>query len=253
MKIRVLYIVFIGIFFYSSAVFPQMVSIQGGTFQMGDNGGEADEAPVHEVIVSPYKIDMYEVSYASYDSCVKSGGCTPAHYDDGKCLMWTSSGIRRVRVPLKYRSPEFPVICVSWYQAWQYCRYKGKKLPTEAQWEKAALAGYNNTYSWGNEVPNSSHCVSASKNRPVKSGSFKPNAWGIFDMTGNVWEWTYDRYERDYYKLSEKREPHGPPVGRFRVIRGGGWYSGAKQLRIRNRQWFAPDRGEVSIGIRCTK
>ena len=220
MKIRVLYKVTFSIFFFLSVVFPQMSSIQGGTFQMGTNAGEDDEAPVHEVVVSPYKIDRYEVSFASYDSCVKSGGCTAPHYDDGQCLMWTSSGIRKVRVPLKYRSPEYPVICVSWYQARQYCRFKGKKLPTEAQWEQAALAGYSNKYSWGNEAPDPSRCVTASKNRPLKSGSFKPNSWGLFDMTGNVWEWTRDRYERDYYKLSEKREPAGPPVGPVRAGRG---------------------------------
>lgn len=234
-------------------MYSQSVSIQGGIFTMGSNEGQEDETPPHQVTLSPYKFDIYEVSFAAYDSCVKKGGCTPAHYDDGECLMWTSSGIRKVRVPLKFRSGEYPVVCVTWYQARQYCRFKGKRLPTEAQWEHAALAGNNYRYAWGNSAPNAESCVTASKNRPMKSGSFRPNAWGIFDMTGNVWEWTRDRYERDYYTLSEKKEPSGPPVGRYRVIRGGGWYSGSKQLRVRNRQWFAPERGEVSIGIRCVK
>ena len=72
-------------------------------------------------------------------------------------------------------------------------------------------------------------------------------------MTGNVWEWTQDRYQRDYYKYSEGKATSGPPVGRYRTIRGGGWYSGRKQLRVKNRQWFVPECGEVSIGIRCVK
>lgn len=220
---------------------------------MGDNAGEDDEAPAHTVTLSPYKIDTYEVTYAMYDSCVKRGACTKAHYDDGKCLMWTSSGIRRVRVPKQYRSQKYPVVCVSWHQARQYCRFKGKKLPTEAQWEYAALAGSQKKYAWGNQTPTSSRCVQSKNNKPAEDGSFSPNGWGMYDMTGNVWEWTRDRYEKDYYKVSEKNNPSGPPVGRYRAIRGGGWYSTAKQLRIKNRQWFVPEYGEVSIGIRCVK
>ncbi len=220
---------------------------------MGTNNGSDDEKPAHEVTLSSYKIDTYEVSYAMYDSCVQKGVCSPAHYDDGKCLMWTSTGIRKVRVPQRYRSPDYPVVCVSWYQARQYCRFKGKRLPTEAQWEYAALSGSNNTYAWGDQQPSSSRCVLASNFHPVKSGSFQQNGWGLYDMTGNVWEWTRDRYEKEYYAVSEKNNPAGPSVGRYRVIRGGGWYSTPKQLRIKNRQWFVPESGEVSIGIRCVK
>jgi formylglycine-generating enzyme required for sulfatase activity len=220
---------------------------------MGNNSGDDDEQPSHRVTLSSFHIDSREVSFAMYDSCVTKGACTPAHYDDGKCLMWTSSGIRKVRVPVQYRSPDFPVVCVSWRQARQYCSYKGKKLPTEAQWEYAALAGSGKTYSWGNESPASSRCVQSSNNKPAQTGGYAPNDWGIFDMTGNVWEWTSDRYAKDYYSVSETNNPAGPAVGRYRVIRGGGWYSTAKQLRIKNRQWFVPESGEVSIGIRCVK
>lgn len=220
---------------------------------MGTDGGDKDETPAHTVTLSPFKIDAYEVSYAMYDSCVKKGACSKAHYDDGKCIMWTSTGIKKVYVPKKYRSPDYPVVCISWRQARQYCRFKGKRLPTEAQWEYAALAGSKNSYTWGNQSPNSSQCTRASDNKPARPGSYSPNGWGIYDMTGNVWEWTDDRYERDYYTVSEKENPSGPPVGQYRVIRGGGWYSSPKQLRIKNRQWFAPEYGEVSIGVRCVK
>ncbi len=245
--------VLLGLFYFSTLIFGQMVTIPSGTFKMGTNKGEEDESPIHEVTLSEYKIDKYEVSYAMYDTCVKRGICTPPHYDDGKCFMWTSQGIKRIQVPYKYRSPEYPVVCVSWKQARQYCQFKGKKLPTEAQWEKAALANTLNKYSWGNDEPSSSRCTASSNNSPLKPGSFKPNAQGIFDMTGNVWEWTHDRYERDYYQSSETHNPQGPYVGRYRVIRGGGWYSNKNQLRIKNRHWFAPELGEVSIGIRCAK
>ncbi len=220
---------------------------------MGDNSGSADEKPPHSVILSPFSIDAFEVSYAQYDSCVKRGACTPPHYDDGKCLMWTSTGIRKVRVPKKYRSPRYPVVCVSWHQARSFCRSKGKRLPTEAEWEYTALSGTNNTYSWGNQKPSSSHCISSSEKRPAACGSYAPNGRGLYDMTGNAWEWTRDRYEKDYYSVSKNTNPTGPTVGRYRVIRGGGWYSTPSQLRIRNRQWFVAEYGEVSIGIRCVK
>lgn len=244
----ILSLLFIAILSYS-----QMVPVTGGTFTMGNGSGDNDEKPSHTITLSPYKIDSREVTFAMYDSCVKKGACAPAHYDDGKCLMWTSSGIRKVRVPLKYRSPDYPVVCVSWHQARQYCRSKGKRLPTEAQWEYAALAGSRKSYAWGNQTPNSTRCVRASNNKPAKPAGFQHNGWGIYDMTGNVWEWTRDRYAKDYYSVSQKQNPSGPTVGRYRAIRGGGWYSTAKQLRIKNRQWFIPEFGEVSIGIRCVK
>ncbi|MBD3344772.1 MAG: SUMF1/EgtB/PvdO family nonheme iron enzyme [Chitinivibrionales bacterium] len=234
-------------------VLSQMVSVPGGSFTMGSDKGEADESPRHQVALSPFKIDRFEVTHAQYDSCVKRGACTPAHYDDGNCLIWTGSGFKRVRVPAKYRNPDYPVVCVTWQQARQYCRAHGKELPSEAQWEYAALARSGNKYSWGNSAPSQSRCASPSLRRPQKNGSFQPNKWNIHDMTGNVWEWTNDRYQKDYYAWSVDKDPRSPGVGRYRVIRGGGWYSSPNQLRIKNRHWFSPTHAEVSIGFRCAK
>lgn len=230
-----------------------MVTLPGGQFTMGNNRGDQDERPAHTVTVSPFKIDAYEVTYAQYDTCVKRGSCTEAHYDDSKCFMWTSEGIRKVVIPQKYRSPDYPVVCVTWHQARQYCRYKGKKLPTEAQWEYAARAGKKGKYAWGDQSPSASVCLPATYNRPAKVGSYQANTWQLYDMTGNVWEWTYDRYSRDYYEITSTKDPSGPKVGRLRTIRGGGWYSSAQQMEISNRHWFNPGSGEVSIGIRCVK
>lgn len=231
----------------------QMVTIPGGSFQMGSSRGEIDETPVHTVRLSEFRMDQYEVTKAEYDSCVADGACTRAHYSDGRCIMWTSSGPEKVRVPKHLISPGFPVVCVDWYQARQYCRYKKKRLPTEAEWEFAALGGGDRTYSWGDEPPGAERCPSAPRSSPVKPGRYAPNGYGLYDMTGNVWEWTSDRYAKDYYSESDTVNPEGPSVGRYRVIRGGGWYSGAQQLRVRNRQWFAPEYGEVSVGIRCVE
>ncbi len=231
----------------------QMVTIPGGTFEMGGTKGERDETPVHRVTVASFKMDRYEVTKASYDSCIAQGACTQAHYFDGKCIMWSASGLRKVRVPRQHISPERSVVCVDWYQARQYCQLKGKRLPTEAEWEYAALGGDSGTYSWGNERPDQGKYPAPPANGPVKPGKYEPNGYGLYDMTGNVWEWTSDRYGQSYYEESEKENPKGPSVGRYRVIRGGGWYSGTQQLRVRNRQWFVPEYGEVSVGFRCVE
>lgn len=229
-----------------------MVKVPAGSYDMGTERGESDERPVHNVYVSTFLIDKYEVTYSQYDSCVAAGRCAPPHYRDGKCTMWISNGIKRVKVPDKYTGDEFPVVCVSWRQARSYCRYKGKRLPTEAEWEKAALGGRDVKYSWGNTF-SGDKCVSGDNRRPEKTGYSPPNGYGIHDMTGNVWEWVSDRYEKDYYKFSEERDPKGPGASRYRTIRGGGWYSSEEMLRIKNRHWFTPEAGEVSVGFRCAK
>jgi formylglycine-generating enzyme required for sulfatase activity len=231
----------------------QMRGVPAGTFVMGTSSEKANESPEHRIEVSPFSIDLREVSKGQYDSCVQAGRCTPAHDHDNTCVAWNGTVFIRVQIPSQKTSPELPVVCVTWYQARDYCSYKGKRLPTEAEWEYAALAGGNAAYSWGNERPDASRCVQSTEGKPKRPGSFAPNSWGLYDMTGNVWEWVNDRYQQDYYMSSETRDPAGPDVGQYRAIRGGGWYSGPAQLRIKNRHWFEPNFGEVSIGFRCAK
>jgi formylglycine-generating enzyme required for sulfatase activity len=237
----------------TAAAVAQMAPAPGGTFAMGGTQGDADETPVHRVTVSPFLIDKTEVTYAQYDSCVTAQKCTPAHYDDGACVIWTNEGFKKVRVPQGFRDPQFPVVCVTWFQAQQYCMRAGKKLPSEAQWEYAALAGRSETYAWGDESPSAGRCTQSGLMHPEKAGTFAPHPWGLFDMTGNVWEWTADHYSPDYYSVSPVKDPSGAEVGQYRSIRGGGWYSDARQLRVQNRHWFEPNFGEVSIGFRCVK
>ncbi|MBN1982445.1 MAG: formylglycine-generating enzyme family protein [Chitinivibrionales bacterium] len=235
-----------------SIVRPQMVSIPGGTFVMGSTGNE-DEQPVHTVTISPFQMLAREVSVADYDSCVNRGVCAPAHYDDSSCFIWSFSGIRRVRLPADFKAANLPVVCVTWNQARTYCRFLGMDLPTEAQWEFAALALSNNTYAWGNSQPGTKTTVSAASRTPAAVGSFPPNSFGLYDMTGNVWEWTRDYYEKEYYRYSQQQDPQGAEVSRYRSIRGGGWLSPAPLMRIKNRHYFVPESGEMSIGFRCVK
>ncbi len=230
-----------------------MSPVPGGTFTMGCANGNADQEPPHGVTVSPFSIDKTEVAFGQYDSCVLAGKCTPAHYDDGACVIWTNDGFKNVRVPQGFRDRMFPVVCVTWFQAQQYCMYKGRRLPTEAQWEYAALAGRTATYAWGDSPPGPSLCTQPQLKHPEKAGTYAPNPWGLYDMTGNVWEWTADHYSPDYYGVSPDKDPPGADVGQYRSIRGGGWYSDSRQLAIKNRHWFEPNFGEVSIGFRCVK
>lgn len=225
---------------FTSQLHSQYVSVSGGTFLMGnsENGAEEDEKPEHEVSLSPFKIGKYEVSVAQYDSCVRSGNCTPAHYDDGKCLVWSGNRFIKVTVPESYRSPDKPVVCVTWHQALAYCRYKGLKLPSEAQWEYAARAGSTNRYSWGDSSPSSDKCAFSGKleNR----GAYNPNNWGLYDMTGNVWEWTMDFYDKQYYSMSQSHDPSGPDAGFYRVIRGEGFTAVLPNFAFQTGTGFHP-------------
>jgi formylglycine-generating enzyme required for sulfatase activity len=220
---------------------------------MGAEGANANESPAHGVELSSFAIDKYEVTAAQYDSCVAAGICTPAHGTDGKCVAWNGRSFVQAYASRQDGESQAPVVCVTWYQARDYCIYKGKKLPSEAQWEYAARAGGSAVYAWGNEPPVAARCAQAHEGKPRKVGSSSRNPWGLFDMSGNVWEWVNDRYQHDYYTVSETRDPQGPDAGQYRVIRGGGWYSGPMQLRTTNRHWFEPNFGEVSIGFRCAK
>lgn len=243
--------VFLSLFSFFVKVDGQTVKIHSGSFMMGGGNGDFDERPSHEVNIRSFSIDRFEVTNAQYQSCVSAGRCTPAHYNDGKCLIWTGKGFKPVNVPVQYRDSLFPAVCVTWRQAGEYCGFRGMRLPTEAEWEYAARSGGQSRYSWGDGAPSLSKCTMYGQGKLKRVESYSPNAFGLYDMTGNAWEWTSDYYQKDYYTVSPKDNPNGPDVGLYRVIRGGGWYSGADQLRCSNRQWFSPDYAEASIGFRC--
>jgi formylglycine-generating enzyme required for sulfatase activity len=204
-----------------------MVLVRGGTFQMGSNDGGSDEKPVHSVTVDDFYISKYEVTFAQYDKfCEATNRKQPD--DEG----W-GHGNR-------------PVINVSWHDAVAYCKWAGGRLPTEVEWEYAARGGNKSRgykYAGSNDIDkvawqSGDDWGSLGSTKPV--GQKQPNELGLYDMSGNVWEWCSDWYGENYYKQSPSSNPKGPSSGKYRVLRGGSWYYVSWLCRAANRIRYHP-------------
>ena len=235
------------------------VSVPSGEFLMGaeDDQAGADEKPKHKVELDAFLIGKYEVTNAQYNAFVKATGYrVPENCCDPKFNLWKGdlvpSGVE-----------ELPVINVSWDDAFAFCKWSGGRLPTEAEWEKAARGTDGRTFPWGNELP-SSHRANYSFD-PVSMWDgpaslvrkdqyeFGRSPYGAYEMAGNVWEWVADWYDENYYKSSPAKNPAGPEKGDARVIRGASWRNTAEMLRAANRNKHVPTERRVYIGIRCAK
>ncbi|GIK41437.1 MAG: hypothetical protein BroJett011_52700 [Chloroflexota bacterium] len=224
-----------------------MVLVPAGPFEMGSNQGDNSEQPVHQVTLSAFYIDQYEVTNGQYAACVDAGACdSPAD---------TSSFGREGY----YGNPEYadyPVIWVNWYQAKTYCAWRGGQLPTEAQWEKAARGTDGRTYPWGEDID----CERANYERcrddttPVGAYPAGVSPYGAYDMAGNVWEWVADWYDENYYSNLPSENPTGPKDEEnksSKVLRGGGWYYVASNARATYRYDITPDGQLNVVGFRC--
>ncbi|MBI5211006.1 MAG: SUMF1/EgtB/PvdO family nonheme iron enzyme [Elusimicrobia bacterium] len=214
-----------------------MASIPSGQFAMGSPGneGEPEEHPRILVSLSPFYIDKHEVTVAQFRRYAQETGA-----------------------PMKgqpaWNEDDHPVVLVDWYDAQSYCRWAGKRLPTEAEWEKAARGGKNTRYGFGDDpdglADHAWHDTDA-EGRTHPAAQKKPNQYGVFDMHGNAAEWVADWYAEDAYKDAGVTGKGGPPSGSQRVVRGGSWPSGASDLRSSSRGRRPPSIKNDDLGFRC--
>jgi formylglycine-generating enzyme required for sulfatase activity len=221
-----------------------MVLIPAGEFLMGAEDGLPDARPARRLYLSSYWIDKYEVTNARYRTCVQSGVCSPP---------------KDLRAFDASQHAQHPVTNLTWGQARTFCQWSGRRLPTEAEWEKAARGTDGRRYPWGNTLK---VVRSRLKERDLKSGSngalsvgSQPETvspYGVFDLVGNVWEWVKDWYADDYYATAPSRDPQGPLRGSFRVLRGGDWSQSPLELRASYRGWDEMTYWGPTLGFRCT-
>ncbi len=249
-----------------------MALIPAGEFEMGTDSDEIPqlvewarkwsanpvtswhdrEKPRHTVHLDAFHMDKYEVTNTLYKKFMDATGHkAPGYWDDDK-----------------YNAPNQPVVGITWDDAKAYAEWAGKRLPTEAEWEKAARGGLvGKKFPWGDSDPDGIQCNFADRNTneswsdknvddgyqyaaPV--GSFTPNGYGLYDMAGNVWEWCADWYGESYYKISPERNPKGPGSGTDRVLRGGSWLHSPSTIRAALRySSYSPTRTYYDQGFRC--
>jgi formylglycine-generating enzyme required for sulfatase activity len=233
----------------------EMVLIPAGDFHMGTvdaDGNHYDEMPSHKVYLDDFWIDRYEVTNRLYKKFIDETGHRAPYVNAewAQPYNWKDTNYPPGKA-------DFPVVLVSWEDATAYAAWAGKRLPTEAEWEKAARGGLvKKKYPWGDQITkhNANYFTSITEENQMKPvGTFPPNPFGIYDSAGNIWEWCADWYNQTYYKKSPEENPPGPESGTYRVYRGGAWINRAGQLRCSERARNAPVHQSHIIGFRCVK
>jgi len=257
----------------------EMVLVPAGDFDMGSKGDmyNNDEMPRHRVFVSAFQIDIHEVTNEMFARFLN--GAKPDEHKGSRLWQWI---VLRNDLDTEERSSwfpaeiafkngaysplkgfeKYPVVSLSWPAAEAYCRWVGKRLPTEAEWEKAARGGIEHAdYPWGDTLPTRDSGVVFGRKwtdntMPVPArdvGNYPPNGYGIYDMAGNVAEWCSDWYDETYYRSSPSEDPQGPQRGMKKVVRGGSWVSLPAGLRAGARYASAPETLSNTTGFRCVR
>jgi formylglycine-generating enzyme required for sulfatase activity len=230
-----------------------MILVPAGEFVMGsrEGGGSADEHPSHKVYLDSFLIDEYEVTNAQYKRF-----CDATEHPYPPDLRIGGDSISFSNFP------DHPVVRVSWDDAMAYATWTGKRLPTEAEWEKAARGTDGRKYPWGNEEPGEERILRCNYlesrdgydgTAPVGEFEAGVSPYGVHDLAGNVAEWCYDWYSAEYYSQSPSSNPQGPADGVHRVDRGGGWRSPLTDVRCAYRHGSLPSRKTEAYGFRCAR
>jgi len=241
---------------------PGMAWVQAGSFWMGCNEpagrGRPREKPYHVVYLDGYFMDRHEVTVAGYRRCVEASWCDKPL--DSSVLKYYNWGFKD--------RDHHPVNGVNWYQASAYCEWAGKRLCSEAEWEKGARGIDGREYPWGSEMPSNGYVVIdhgvdfsedgrgwpvLSATAPVCSRPAGNSPYDLCDLAGNVWEWVGDWFTEEYYKTSPTHNPVGPRKGSRKVIRGGRFFRIGFSLRACSRSFLSPEKQFVYLGFRCCK
>ncbi|MDE0317874.1 MAG: formylglycine-generating enzyme family protein [Candidatus Poribacteria bacterium] len=242
-----------------------MVLIPAGEFEMGRNQGAANERPVHTVYVDAFYMDIYEVTNAQYKVFIDANpqwqkDNIAAEYHDSVYLrLWDGNNYPEGKA-------DHPVVYVSWYAVMAYAEWAGKRLPTEAEWEKAARGGLvGKAYPWGDTIDATRANYFRHINEPIAVGQYPPNGYGLYDMAGNVSEWCLDEYDPNFYAQSVRENPFSGGTReeviksfkvirkKNRVLRGGCWSDNGVFLRVDYRDWGVQHYTSVFRGFRCVK
>ena len=230
----------------------KLVYVPKGKFKMGSKLGEQDEQPVHKVKISAFYMSKYEITNREFAEFLNAKGNrfeqnvlwinTDGNWRDLRCRIYEKNG--KFFVEKGYE--DYPVNFVSWYGANAYCKWKGGRLPTEAEWEYVAkkFAGDSDSLSvtaW--------HSGNA-KAKIHRVGAGKANRIGIYDLQGNLWEWCADWYDYNFYTKSPKKNPVNTKVNDYKVIRGGSWANEKEMLNPSNRNAIKPNINKINIGFR---
>ncbi len=226
---------------------PGMVYVPAGYFQMGTAAGRDDEKPMHFVYTPAYFIDKYEVSNAEYQKFIEATGhAKPPFWDDEN-----------------FNKPDFPVVGVTWHDAMAYAKWKGGRLPTEAEWEKAARGNDGRLWPWGDKWEQGTHLYFVNVygeednypfTAPVNYYQSGVSPFGLFNTAGNVWEWCLDWYAAEYYRESPEITPEGPEgPGTMKVLRGGSWINDIDGVQVVHRARNTPDAKKEIYGFRIVR
>ena len=242
-----------------------MVFIPKGIFTMGfdieneNEWGDLDEDPVHEVMLGDFWMDKYEVTSTDYSKFLN------LHKETAEQFIEITPSVTVELVGDNYQPrpglENLPVNRVSWYGADAYCKWRGKRLPTEAEWEKAARGTDQRIFPWGNEFPDNTRVTFRRKftklgfkvMEPVDGMALGVSPYGIHHMAGNVWEWVSDWFDGGTYEDEDRRDPQGPETGISKVLRGGNWYYKAYYMRTTYRFNERPDQFNIWQGFRCAR